>query len=106
MFADEVENTFNELKEDAPDGLIIFLDYFENTFIRGKVIRIYRNGKVVYGNAKYCIDQWNIFSRFDEELEHATNFAEVFNNRLQVCNIYGDHPEINKLAILLIDTNQ
>ena len=77
------------------------------TFVRGKCLRyITRTDKFIYANPRYAVSEWNVYTRFEEQLEQTTNIAEAHHRRIQACNVYGDHPSLWKLASLLLDVNQ
>lgn len=100
----QVTENFMELYEECAQGAKDFCNYFDETFVRGKCIRVTR-GKPVYSGPKYNISEWNVFCRFDTDLESTTNVQEAMNYKLQSCNHSGDHPTLFRLATLLLDFN-
>lgn len=95
------------MKSNFPVGTEEFLRYFEETFIRGRCVRIVNKGdKHIYGKPKYSVAEWNVYNRFEDDLDRTTNAQEAFNRMLQCCNFHGDHPSVYRLSTLLLDVNQ
>jgi hypothetical protein len=104
---DEVLSTFLDITDNCPSYSTPFFKYVDATFIRGKCIRhIPRLNKSIYGNPKYQLSEWNLFTRFGSEIETTTNVQESINHRLSCCNHNGSHPSLFKLAQLLMDFDQ
>ena len=74
---DKVEDTFYEVTPEWPEGTDVFVKYFERTYIRGRCLRQgVRSDKHVYTRPKYAIEEWNVFVRFEIDLERTTNMQE------------------------------
>ena len=96
---------FLKIKDSLPESAWSFMEYFEKTFIRGKLLRETRTEKSVYNKPLYESCEWNVYSRFEEDLARTTNIAEAFHRKLQCCNYNGDHPTLFQLGKLLLDIN-
>ena len=55
---------------------------------------------------RYESNEWNGYSRFEDDLARTTNIAEAFHRKLQCSNFNGDHPTLFQLGLLLLDINQ
>ncbi|CAF1483628.1 unnamed protein product, partial [Rotaria sordida] len=70
---------FEEFQAEAPDSLIDFIDYFENTYV----------GRIIRGSRRRCprfsISMWNCFSRLDQQLPRTNNSAEGWNKAIKNC---------------------
>lgn len=102
----DVVTTFLEIQEEFPSEADLFAKYVDKTFVRGTIIRTVKNGKTIYRKPKYNISEWNVFKRFEDDLERTTNIQESLNNRLQFCNYAGNHPTLFQLSKLLLDYHQ
>jgi len=104
---EEVVSTLTELHSLFPPEAGEFLKYFDETFVRGKLLRTVAHGrKDIYGGPRYAVLEWNVFNRFEHDLERTSNMMESTNRQLQACNIHGNHPTLYRLKTLLLDYNQ
>lgn len=79
----------------------------KKTFIQGKLLRTIKStNKHVYMPPKYPIKEWNVYERFNLDLDRTTNMQEAYNRKLQSCNYSGSHPTLYTLTTLLLNFNQ
>lgn len=99
--AEIVENALNELTDTENDEDVLKVyDYFNENYVSGKIIRKIRNTKCIRNPPLFPIEEWNVYSRNEEDIDRTTNCQESYHNYLKV--LAGkDHVKITQLIILL-----
>ena len=80
------------------------MEYFNDTYVSGKFIKLARR-KEIRAQPLYPIAEWNVHSRFEEDIERTTNCQESFHNHLRIVCIH-DHLQMHRLIYVLMEENE
>lgn len=97
----EVTPYFLHLRRTIGDNPLV--DYFDHTYVRGKLLRINR-GVEVRAPPRFPIENWNVHDRLENEIDRTNNVIESFNKQLKICSARS-HLGLHELVQLLMNMN-
>ncbi|XP_015120521.1 uncharacterized protein LOC107043501 [Diachasma alloeum] len=82
LTATEIPPAWDELKEEIPEKAKPIVDWFDDNYVHGKVIRLLR-GKPKRSAPKFPPSLWSVHDRMEENLPRTQNKIEAWHRRLR-----------------------
>jgi hypothetical protein len=95
--ASEIPAAFDQVKLLIPPNANAVIEYFEKTYIRGRVRQQLRNGSTIYAPPLFSPSLWSIYNQVTQGYPRTQNFIEGWHNRWS--NIVG-RPHVGVYTII------